>query len=87
MLSYQICPNLYYWPLMFSEKVDGLPNNHDHKLLAKFHSGTLTIWMRPKADFLSWQKSLAYSLRIFVNNFSLISTLQRVLAAWLKIFN
>ena len=40
-----------------------------------------------KADFLSWQKSLAYSLRIFVNNFSLLSTLQRVLAAWLKIFN
>ena len=40
-----------------------------------------------KADFLSWQKSLAYSLRIFVDNFSLLSPQQRVLAAWLKIFN
>ena len=40
-----------------------------------------------KADFLSWQKSLAYSLRIFVDNFPLLSPLQRVLAAWLKIFN
>ena len=29
-----------------------------------------------KADFLSWQKSLAYSLRIFVDNFSLLSPLQ-----------
>ena len=32
-----------------------------------------------KADFLSWQKSLAYSLQIFVDNFSLLSPLQRVL--------
>ena len=40
-----------------------------------------------KADFLSWQKSLAYSLRIFVDNFSFLSPLQRVLAAWFKIFN
>ena len=40
-----------------------------------------------KADFLSWQKSLAYSLRIFADNFSLLSLLQRVLATWLKIFN
>ena len=40
-----------------------------------------------KADFLSWQKSLVYSLRIFVDNFSLLSPLQRVLAAWFKIFN
>ena len=38
-----------------------------------------------KADFLSWQKSLAYSLRIFVDNFSLLSQIQRVLAAWFKI--
>ena len=30
-----------------------------------------------KVDFLSWQKSLAYSLRIFVDNFSLLSPLQR----------
>ena len=29
-----------------------------------------------KANFLSSQKSLAYSLRIFVDNFSLLSTLQ-----------
>ena len=40
-----------------------------------------------KVHFLSWQKSLAYSLRIFVGNFFLLSTLQRVLAAWLKKFN
>ena len=40
-----------------------------------------------KADFLSWQTSLAYSLRIFIDNFSLLSLLQRVLATWLKIFN
>ena len=40
-----------------------------------------------KADFLSLQKLLAYSLRIFVDNFSLLSQLQRALAAWLKIFN
>ena len=40
-----------------------------------------------KADFLSLHKSLAYSLRIFVDNFSLLSPLMRVLAAWLKIFN
>ena len=40
-----------------------------------------------KADFLSWQKSLAYSLWIFLDNFSLLSPLQRVLAAWFKIFN
>ena len=40
-----------------------------------------------QADFLSWQKSLTYSLRIFVDNFSLLSPLQRVLAARLKIFN
>ena len=33
-----------------------------------------------KADFLSWQNSLAYSLPILVDNFSLLS-----LAAWLKI--
>ena len=51
-------------------------------------TGLCTIlFMSIKADFLSWQKSLAYSLRIFVDNFSLLSTLQRVLAAWLKIFN
>ena len=37
-----------------------------------------------KVDFLSWQKSLAYSLQIFVDNFPLLSTLQRVLTAWLK---
>ena len=40
-----------------------------------------------KADFLLWQKSLAYSLRIFLDNFSLLLPLQRVLAAWFKIFN
>ena len=40
-----------------------------------------------KAYFLSWQKSLAYSLRIFVDNVSLLSPPQRVLAAWFKIFN
>ena len=33
-----------------------------------------------KADFLSRQKSLAYSLRIFVDNFSLLSPLQRLLS-------
>ena len=38
-----------------------------------------------KADFLTWQKSLAYSLRIFADNFSLLSLPQRVLAAWFKI--
>ena len=38
-----------------------------------------------KADFLSWQKSLAYSLQIFADNFSLLATLQRALAAWLKV--
>ena len=43
------------------------------------------VWV--KADFLSWQKSLACSLRIFRDNFSLLSPLQRVLAAWFKIFN
>ena len=43
--------------------------------------------LQVKADFLSWQKSLAYSLRIFPDNFSLLPTLQRVLAAWFKIFN
>ena len=40
-----------------------------------------------KADFLSWQTSLAYSLRIFLDNFSLLSPLHRVLAAWFKVFN
>ena len=40
-----------------------------------------------EADFLSWQKSLAYSLRTFLDNFSLLLPLQRVLAAWFKIFN
>ena len=40
-----------------------------------------------KAEILSGQKSLAYSLRIFVDNFSLLSPPQRVLAAWLKIPN
>ena len=40
-----------------------------------------------KADFLSWQKSLAHSLQIFVDKFSLLSTLQRVLSGWLKMFN
>ena len=40
-----------------------------------------------KADFLSWQKSLAYSLQLFADNFSLLSPLQRVLVAWFKIFN
>ena len=40
-----------------------------------------------KVHFMSSQKSLAYSLRIFVDNFSLLSPQQRVLAAWLKIFN
>ena len=40
-----------------------------------------------KADFLSWQRSLAYSLRIFKDNFSFLLPLQRVLAAWFKIFN
>ena len=42
-----------------------------------------TFWLSLasiKEDFLSWQKSLAYSLRIFVNNFSLLSPLQRVLS-------
>ena len=33
---------------------------------------------RLKADFLSSQKSLAYSLQIFVDNFSLLSPQQRV---------
>ena len=41
----------------------------------------------PKGGFLSWQKSLAYQLRKFADNFSLLLTLQRVLAAWFKIFS
>ena len=45
------------------------------------------IGLSIKSDFLSWQKSLAYSLRIFVGKLSLLSPLQRVLAAWFKIFN
>ena len=40
---------------------------------------------RLKEDFLSWQKSLAYSLRIFVDDFSLLSPLQRVKARFLPI--
>ena len=43
--------------------------------------------LRIKADFLSWQKSLAYSRRIFVDSFILLSPLQRVFAAWFKMFN
>ena len=47
-----------------------------------------TLWKQGfEGDFLSWQTSLAYSLQIFVDNFSLLSPLQRVLASWLKIFN
>ena len=42
---------------------------------------------RVKPDFLSWQKSLAHSLKKFVDNFSLSSPLERVLAAWSKFFN
>ena len=53
------------------------------KVLSIEHKDFLQV----KADFLSWQKSLACSLRIFVNNFSLLSPLQRVLVAWFKIFN
>ena len=55
------------------------------ELLVQGRRGCRERWL--KADFLSWQKSLAYSLRIFVDNFSLLSPLQQVLAAWFKIFN
>ena len=40
-----------------------------------------------KADFLSWQKSMACLMRILIDNFSLLSPLQGVFAAWFKIFN
>ena len=35
-----------------------------------------------KADFLSWQKPLASSLRVLADNFSLLPAPQRVLAVW-----
>ena len=38
-------------------------------------------------NFLSLQKSLASSLRIIVDHFSLLWSLRRVIATWLKIFN
>ena len=39
-----------------------------------------------KADFMSWQKLLASSLLITVDKFPLLSSLQPILAAWLKNF-
>ena len=40
-----------------------------------------------KGDFLSWQKSLASSVRILVDNFALLSLLQQVFAAQLKMLS
>ena len=47
------------------------------EVLSQACSATVTTIWGPglKADFLSWQKSLAYSLRIFEDNVSLLSTL------------
>ena len=56
-------------------------------LTGQKNTHALIIRERIKTDFLSWQKSLSHSLRIFRDNFSLLSPLQRVLAAWFKIFN
>ena len=54
---------------------------------SSFFQQTIIIAKSFEEDFLSWQKSLAYSLRIFPDNFSLLSPPQWLLATWLKIFN
>ena len=52
---------------------------------------TATLWvmksnLKLEADFLSWQELLAYSMQIFIYDFSLLSQLMWALTAWFKNF-